>query len=90
MPLPTKTRDRIPSAALDVEERRLLLNIPGLYSLDVDLTLPDSKLQSQLALAGAGPNGVETALMLKRARSLDVDGAEAEWRIGEGKLVVVC
>ena len=90
MLLPIKTRDRIPSAALDVEERRLLLNIPGLYNLDVDLTLPDSKLQSQLALAGAGPNGVETALMLKRARSLDVDGAEAEWRIGEGKLVVVC
>ena len=90
MLLPIKTRDRIPSAALDVEERRLLLNIPGLYSLDVDLTLPDSKLQSQLALVGAGPNGVETALMLKRARSLDVDGAEAEWRIGEGKLVVVC
>ena len=90
MPLPIKTRDRIPSAALDVEERRLLLNIPGLYSLDVDLTLPDSKLQSQLALAGAGPNGVETALMLKRTRSLDVDGAEAEWRISEGKLVVVC
>ncbi|KZV62269.1 hypothetical protein PENSPDRAFT_658253 [Peniophora sp. CONT] len=87
---PKLTRDHIPSAALDVEARRLLLNIPGLYSLDVDLTLPDNKLHSQLALVGAGPNGVETALMLKRARALDVDSAEAEWKVDEGKLVLMC
>ena len=86
----TQTRDRIPSAALDIEQRRLLLNIPGLYNLDVDLALPDNKLQSQMSLAAAGPNGVETALMLKRARALDVEGAVAEWRVAEGKLVLVC
>lgn len=31
---------------------------------------------------------VDSALMLKRMRNLDVDGAKAEWRVGEGILVI--
>jgi hypothetical protein len=54
----------------------------------MDLSLPDDVLQKELALAGVGPHGLERALMLKRARELDVDGATAEWNVGEGRLVV--
>jgi hypothetical protein len=31
---------------------------------------------------------VERALRLKRQRDFDVEGAEAEWRLGSGEVVV--
>ncbi|KAI0026793.1 hypothetical protein K488DRAFT_75072 [Vararia minispora EC-137] len=86
--VPKLTLERIPSAALDLEPQRLLFHVPGLYNLDINLALTDNELKKELVLAGAGPDGVERALMLKRARSLDVDGAVAEWRVNEGRLLV--
>ncbi|KAI0043691.1 hypothetical protein FA95DRAFT_1498222 [Auriscalpium vulgare] len=87
--VPKLTREHLPVAALDLEPTRLLLSIPPLYSLDVDLDATDAELSRSVAATGAGPHAVEQALMLKRAgRELDVDGARAEWRVGEGRLVL--
>ncbi|KZP30199.1 hypothetical protein FIBSPDRAFT_1038526 [Athelia psychrophila] len=87
------THAHIPSAALDLEPRRILLAIPGPYALDVPLDVPDAELvtvSAQLDSDGtttvtAGGASWETgALGLKRARDLDVEGARAEWRVEEG------
>ncbi|KAI0315106.1 pre-RNA processing PIH1/Nop17-domain-containing protein [Amylostereum chailletii] len=86
--VPNMKREDITTAALDLEARRIQFHVPGLYALDVDLGLDDTKLGMALALAGAGPHGTEQGLMLKRARALDVEGAEAEWRVAEGQLVL--
>ncbi|KAI0063296.1 hypothetical protein BV25DRAFT_1802318 [Artomyces pyxidatus] len=86
--VPKLTRADLPSAVLDLEPRRITLHVPRLYALDVDLDLPDAALAKALALEGAGPHGTEQGLMLKRARDLDVDGARAEWRVAEGRLVL--
>ncbi|KAI0299008.1 hypothetical protein B0F90DRAFT_1631800 [Multifurca ochricompacta] len=87
--VPKVTRTNISSATLDLEPRRLTLLIPELYALDIDLNLSDTALGQALFRAGAGPQGTEHALMLKRARNLDVDGARAEWHVKERCLVIV-
>ncbi|KZP30164.1 hypothetical protein FIBSPDRAFT_850894 [Athelia psychrophila] len=95
--VPLLTHAHIPSATLDLEPRRILLAIPGLYALYVPLDVPDAELVAASAhldsdgttAATAGGGGWETgALGLKRARDLDVEGARAEWRVEEGCLVV--
>jgi len=74
--VPKLTRDLIPSSTLDLESRRLLLHVPSLYSLDVNLDLPDELL------------GISnSALTLKRMRDFNIDGAKADWRIAEGAIV---
>ncbi|KZP06876.1 hypothetical protein FIBSPDRAFT_1053285 [Athelia psychrophila] len=96
--VPLLTHAHIPSATLDLEPRRILLAVPGLYALDVPLDAPDAELVAASAqldsdgttAAAAGGGGWETgALGLKRARDLDVEGARAEWRVEEGCLVVL-
>lgn len=52
-------------ATLDLEPRRIVLDVPGTYALDVD-----------------------TGATMRGARELDIEGARAEWRVGEGVLVV--
>ncbi|KZP30210.1 hypothetical protein FIBSPDRAFT_1038531 [Athelia psychrophila] len=93
----TQTHAHIPSATLDLEPRRILLAIPGLYALDVPLDAPDAELVAASAhldsdgttTATAGGASWEAgALGLKRAGDLDVDGARAEWRVEEGCLAV--
>ena len=66
-----------------------MLHIPNLYTLDVDLELPDAELGRVMLRVGADPIGTENALMLKRARDLDVDRARAEWRVNKRCLVIV-
>jgi hypothetical protein len=84
-----QTHATITSATLDIEPRRLTLVIPGLYALDINLNLSDSALGRALFPPGTSPHEAERALMLKRARDLDVDGARAEWRTKERCLVIV-
>ncbi|KZP06881.1 hypothetical protein FIBSPDRAFT_1053288 [Athelia psychrophila] len=95
--VPLLTHAHIPTATLDLEPRRVLFAVPGLYALDVPLDAPDAELVAASAhldsdgttTATAGGGGWETgALGLKRARDLDVEGARAEWRVEEGCLVV--
>ena len=66
---------------LELEPRALHLHVPALYTLDVDLDLPDAALPPS-------PPATRAALELKRARDLDVDGARAEWRVAEGRLLL--
>ncbi|KZP06871.1 hypothetical protein FIBSPDRAFT_876069 [Athelia psychrophila] len=87
--VPLLTHAHIPRAALDLEPRRILLAIPGLYALDVPLDAPDAELVAATAHLDSDRGSWETgALGLKRARDLDVEGAKAEWRVEEGCLVV--
>ncbi|KAG5650153.1 hypothetical protein H0H81_000519 [Sphagnurus paluster] len=100
--VPNLTRAQISQATLDVEPRRFILSLPPsapstssspsatalTNTLDVDLTRSDAEL---VALAGSSPSsdsGATNALTLKRQRALDVAGARAEWRLGEGMLVL--
>lgn len=71
---------------LDIEPRRVILNIPGPspYSLDVDLSMSDAQL---MAIFG-GTSSENSVLMLKRQRDFDVVEAKADWHVSEGKLVL--
>lgn len=86
-PSPTQTHASIPDTTLDLEPRRILFSAPASsVELDLDLSLPDAEIKRIFA-----ENGAETrraALGLKGERPLDVDGARAEWRVGEGVLVI--
>jgi len=84
-----QTDATITSATLDIEPRRLTLIIPGLYVLDIDLNLSDSALERALFPIGTSTQEIEHALMLKRGRNFDVDGARAEWRMKGRCLVIV-
>jgi len=83
-----QTHATITPATLDIEPRRLTLVIPGLYVLDIDLNLSDSAPGRAPFPTGTSPQEAEHALMLKRDRNLDVDGARAEWRTKEQCLVI--
>jgi hypothetical protein len=63
------------------------LLIPGLYALNIDLELSDGapgKAKSYVDHQGPG-----NVAVLKRARDLDVDRAQAVWRVKERSLVIV-
>ena len=85
----SQTHATITSATLDIEPRRLTLVIPGLYALDVNLNSSDSDLGRASFPPGTSPHEAEHAIMLKRARDLDVAGARAEWRTKERCLVII-
>jgi hypothetical protein len=87
--VPRLTHATIASATLDIEPRRLTLVIPGLYALDINLNLSDSTLGRAPFPPSTSPHEAEHALLLKRARDLDVDGARAEWRTKERCIVIV-
>ena len=57
--------------------------------LDINLNLSDSALGRTFFPTGTSQREAEHALMLKRARDLDVDGARAEWRTKERCIVIV-
>jgi hypothetical protein len=84
-----QTLATVSCATLDLEPRRTTLHIPNLYAFDVNLELPDAELGRAMLRVGADPKGTENALMLKRARNLDVDRARAEWRVNKRCLVIV-
>jgi len=88
--VPKLTHATFPFATLDLEPRRLTLNIPDLYVLDVDLELSDAALaQAPTAVNGDGPQKLETNVMDERARDLNIDRARAEWHVKERCLVIV-
>ncbi|GJE95821.1 pre-RNA processing PIH1/Nop17-domain-containing protein [Phanerochaete sordida] len=82
--VPNLTHDDVANAALDVEPRRIILDVPSLYHLDVDLAMPDAQIMATFG----GTSSEGSPLMLKRQRELDVDGATAEWRVQERTLIL--
>ncbi|KIP09444.1 hypothetical protein PHLGIDRAFT_67555 [Phlebiopsis gigantea 11061_1 CR5-6] len=82
--MPGLARDDISSATLDVEPRRIILDVPAKYHLDVDLSMSDAQI---VATFGA-TSSEGSALMLKRQRDFDVDNAAAEWRVQEGVVLI--
>jgi hypothetical protein len=81
----TQTYAVIAESTLDVEPRRVLLHIPALYDLDLNLDSPDSELSSVFGKN----NTANEALKLKRMRNLDVDNANAEWRVADRAIVLL-
>ena len=79
-----QTHDDVSESTLDIEARRIILDVPSLYHLDIDLALPDAQI---VAMFG-GSSNEDSALMLKRQRDFDVDTAEAEWRVQEGIIII--
>jgi hypothetical protein len=86
----SQTRADIPTAALDVEARRIVLSIPGRYDLDINLSLSDADIQAQAKTAIAAVNAAQTMALKRNPKDLDVDGARAEWRVADGLLVLAC
>lgn len=95
--VPNLTHAHIPTSILDLEPRRIILSIPPLYVLDVNLdasdaeivaTFSDAEDVSRLDADGTKGKGAESALTLKRIRDLELGNASAEWRVGEGVIVV--
>jgi hypothetical protein len=84
----SQTRTDIPQASLDLEGQRLILSIPGKYSLDIDRDLSDADIQKQAKTALAAVNAAQWMALKRNPRDFDVDGAKAEWRVSEGVLVV--
>jgi len=83
--VPDLHRSHISSATLDLEPRRLILNVPPVYALDLNLDLPDAQIRDSLQLSKLS---VDQALTLKRQRDFDIDHARAEWKVAEGRLIV--
>ncbi|TDL26793.1 hypothetical protein BD410DRAFT_782854 [Rickenella mellea] len=101
--VPRLTHAMHSSSTLDVETRRVLFDILGIYTLDIDLSLPDSeigKIHSDVGNRGPGISSSDMealkikghnageALRLKRSRDFDVENARAEWRVAEGHVVL--
>jgi len=82
--VPNLTHEDIAAAALDVEPRRIVLDVPSLYHLDIDLTMSDAQIVSMFG----GTSSEGSPLMLKRQREFDVDSATAEWRVQERTLIL--
>ena len=62
----------------------MILDIPSVYHLDLDLSMSDAQLMATFG----GTSSEDSALMLKRQRDFDVDGATAEWRVQEGVVLI--
>ncbi|EGO20361.1 hypothetical protein SERLADRAFT_453038 [Serpula lacrymans var. lacrymans S7.9] len=82
--VPGLTHAHIHSSTLDLEPRRIILHIPALYELDINLDTADAELTAIFSKCGSS----DSALTLKRMRDLDVDGANAEWRVAEETIVI--
>jgi hypothetical protein len=75
----------VEKSTLDLEPRRIILDIPSVMIYDLDLDMSDFQLQSLFA----DEDQAQKALLLKRSREFDVDHATAEWRIADKKLVIM-
>lgn len=94
----------IASATLHISPRALELIIPGRQPLLFDLSLSDAEIASRIGSSyskSISPSDAEVqkwklrqqddttaTLKLKRQRDFDVDGAEAEWKIGTSTVVI--
>jgi len=86
----------IASSTLHVSPRTLELVIPGRRPLIIDLSISDAEIAVRTGASYSASDAeidewktrqqeVTTAVLkLKRERDFDVDGAEAEWKIGSG------
>ncbi|OAX40762.1 hypothetical protein K503DRAFT_736928 [Rhizopogon vinicolor AM-OR11-026] len=81
--VPNVTHAHIPNSTLDVEPRKVILHIPPLYDLVVDLDASNARSGSNHGIHSKG------AIELKSLRDLDVDGANAEWRVAEKVIVLL-
>ncbi|KAF5325404.1 hypothetical protein D9619_009678 [Psilocybe cf. subviscida] len=98
--VPELTADLARNSTLDIEPRRLLLEIPDRYALDINLALPDADIEKSWTGGGSSTglsvdsnedhiaSNIRNALNLKRERDLDVDAAEAEWKVGSGLVII--
>jgi hypothetical protein len=92
----------IASSTLHISPRALELTIPDRRPLIIDLSLSDAEIESRTG-AAYSPTSSDTevhkwktrqqeetkaVLQLKRQRDFDVDGAEAEWKIGSGVIEI--
>ncbi|KAJ7584911.1 pre-RNA processing PIH1/Nop17-domain-containing protein [Mycena floridula] len=81
------THSQIPLTTLDLEPRRLILQVPGYETMDINLNLSDAEI---VATSGTTEySETEKSLLLKRQRRFDVEGAVSEWRAADGKLVLI-
>ncbi|KAJ7041272.1 pre-RNA processing PIH1/Nop17-domain-containing protein [Mycena alexandri] len=85
--IPSLTRALIPQTALDLEAKRIVLTVPAHPPLDIDFGVSDAEIVAMSGGNGSTDSG-HAALMLKRERALDVDGATAEWRVADSLLVL--
>ncbi|KAJ7619406.1 pre-RNA processing PIH1/Nop17-domain-containing protein [Roridomyces roridus] len=85
IPIPALTHSLVTRTTLDVEPRRVLVAVPDHPLLDINLAVSDA----EIAATSGNSEAADAALKLKRERALDVERATAEWRVGEGVLVLV-
>lgn len=81
---PQIDRSRIQKSTLDIEERRLIFNIPALYALDINLDLSVDLPHSCVT----DNESREQFTTLKRARTFDVNNSVAEWRVAQGIILI--
>ncbi|KAJ7160820.1 hypothetical protein C8R46DRAFT_1284553 [Mycena filopes] len=86
--IPSLTRALIPRTTLDLEPKRIILAVPAHPPLDIDFGAPDAQIVAMSSGSGGATDAGHAALMLKRERALDVDGATAEWRVADSLLVL--
>jgi hypothetical protein len=98
--VPGLTRALAQSSSLDIEPRRLTLSIPSRRTLDIDLAPSDAEIVSRISAINTAAQTLtdsqrtrkdqETSrtLQLKRQRDFDVDGAEAEWKVGTEVVII--
>jgi len=58
-----------------------MINIPHLYSLDIDLDTSNGDVNTSAKMP-------DSALPITRMRDLDVDGATAQWRVSQGIILL--
>jgi len=85
----------ISQTTLDLEPRRLILQIPSHPTLDINLQLSDAEIVATSGTSAHTPSAQQgqeepnKTLTLKRQREFNVDGAKAQWRVADGVLTVL-
>jgi hypothetical protein len=100
VPFANQTRALTQSSSLDIEPRRFTLSIPSRRTLDIELAPSDAEIVSRISATITAAQTLsdsqrtrkdqETSrtLQLKRQRDFDVDGAEAEWKVGSEVVII--
>jgi hypothetical protein len=94
-----QTRALIEQSNLDIEPKRFILEVPDHQVLDVNLSVSDAEIVAKASSKSSGMIDVQhtddsnsepnNALTLKRQRDLDVDRANAQWKVEDGVLVIL-
>ncbi|KAF8964816.1 pre-RNA processing PIH1/Nop17-domain-containing protein [Flammula alnicola] len=96
--VPGLTYSLVQRSSLYIEPRRITLSVPNRCTLDINVALSDAEIASGTRLKDEGADERQSekrredqtmrTLQLKRERDFEVDGAEAEWKVGSGTVVV--